>query len=254
MQTKYQNLKIWFKDYTNQFKLKKEKDQKNIDLKIKHSWRVTTDMWEIISSMKLQKEDKYLAQIIALYHDIGRFKQYQKHRTFSDYDSEDHGDLGAEVIKENNLIADLSLKKQDIIYKAVREHNKAELKKENFKNKEELFFARLIRDADKLDIFNIFVERYKKKSQKDYIIKLLDEPKISDDIYNKALKGEAINYDQLQTINDLKIMQLAWIYDINFKETKNIIKKRKYLEFIYNSMDKNQKIEKLYKIIKRELI
>lgn len=254
MLTKYQNLKIWFKDYTNQFTLKKEKDQKNIDLKIKHSWRVTADMREIISSMKLKKEDKYLAQIIALFHDIGRFKQYKKHRTFSDYDSEDHGDLGAKLIKENNLIADLSLKKQDIIYKAVREHNKAELKKENFRNKEELFFARLIRDADKLDIFNIFVERYKKKSQKDYIIKLLDEPEISDDIYNKALKGEAINYDQLQTINDLKIMQLAWIYDINFKETKNIIKKRKYLEFIYNSMDKNQKTKKLYKTIKRELI
>lgn len=250
MQKKYQELKEWFDFYTDQFKLKKEKDQKNITLKIEHSKRVAEDMTEIITEMKITEEEKHLAKIIALYHDIGRFKQYQKYKTFSDYKSEDHGRLGVEVIKENKLLDELDQDYRDIIYKAVEAHNNADLEEDYFKNKQELFFAKLIRDADKLDIFNIFVERYKTGSQKDYVIKLSTEPKINDKIYNKVLKRESINYDKLETINDLKAMQLGWIYDINFRETIDIIKDRGYIEIIHDSMDQSEKAEHIYQQVK----
>jgi len=78
MQNLYQKLNKWFNQYTAQFELAKEKDQNNINLKIEHSRRVAQDMSEIIKEMKMTEAEKYLAQIIALYHDIGRFKQYQK--------------------------------------------------------------------------------------------------------------------------------------------------------------------------------
>lgn len=94
------------------------------------------------------------------------------------------------------------------------------------------------------------MERYKRKSQKDYVIKLSTEPEISDQIYNKVLKRESINYDKLQTINDLKVMQLGWIYDINFKESLAIIKDREYIETIYNSMDQSQRAERIYQQVK----
>ncbi|SIQ35055.1 HD domain-containing protein [Halanaerobium kushneri] len=250
MEKIYQKLKNWFESYTAQFEMEAEKDQKNIQLKIEHSKRVTQDMEEIIENLDINPEDKYLARIIALYHDIGRFKQYKKYKTFSDYKSEDHGELGVQVIKENNLIEDLSKAQQEIIYQAIREHNNADLNRENFKSEEQLFFAKLIRDADKLDIFNIFVERYKKRSQKDYVIKLSTDPEVNDEIYKKVLNRESINYDKLQTINDLKVMQLGWIYDINFKETLEIIKQRKYIETIYDSMEQNQRGEEIYQQVK----
>ncbi|MGM0500510.1 MAG: HD domain-containing protein [Bacillota bacterium] len=250
MHNKYQELKKFFDSYTAEFNLAKEKDQKNIQLKIDHSKRVTKDMEEIIAGMSLTTEEKYLAKIIALYHDIGRFKQYKQYKTFSDYKSEDHGQLGVEVIKENNLIEDLTKNEQHIIYKAIDQHNKAELNLEILSNEQELLFARLIRDADKLDIFNIFVERYKTKSQKDYIIKLSAEPEINEEIYNKTLKKESVNYDKLKTINDLKVMQLGWIYDINFKESLEIIKAREYIEVIYNSMEQSKKADQIYQQLK----
>ena len=253
MQDKYLKLKKFFDLYTAEFNLAKEKDQKNIQLKIDHSKRVTKDMEAITAEMPLSLDEKYLAKIIALYHDIGRFKQYKKYKTFSDYKSEDHGQLGLEVIKENNLIADLTENEQNIILKAIKEHNKADLNREIFNNEQEFLFARLIRDADKLDIFNIFVERYKTKSQKDYIIKLSTEPEITAEIYNKLLKKKSINYDKLETINDLKLMQLGWIYDINFKESLELIKERKYLEIIYNSIDQNKKADHIYQQVKKYL-
>ena len=251
LKNKYKELEKFFDSYTGEFNLENKKDQKNIQLKIDHSKRVVTNMKEIIAEMSLSAEEKNLSKIIALFHDIGRFKQYQEYKTFSDYKSVDHSQLGIKVIKENKLIADLSASQQNIIYKAIKQHNKADLIPENFENDSELFFAKLIRDADKLDIFNIFVERYKKGSQKDYVIKLSTDPEISSEIYHRVLKGESINYDKLETINDLKVMQLGWIYDINFKETLAIIKNREYVEIIYNSMDQSQIAEAIYQKIKR---
>ncbi len=253
MRDKYLELKRFFNLYTAEFNLAKEKDQKNIQLKIDHSKRVTKDMEAITAGMSMNLEEKYLAKIIALYHDIGRFKQYKKYKTFSDYKSEDHGQLGLEVIKENNLIDDLTENEQNIILKAIKEHNKADLNQEIFNNEQEIFFAKLIRDADKLDILNIFVERYKNKNQKDYIIKLSTEPEINAEIYNKLLKKESINYDKLKTINDLKVMQLGWIYDINFKESLEIIKERGYIEVIYNSMDQSKKADHIYQQLQEYL-
>ncbi|PXV62454.1 putative nucleotidyltransferase with HDIG domain [Halanaerobium congolense] len=250
MQNIYQKLNKWFNLYTAQFELAKEKDQNNINLKIEHSRRVAQDMSEIIKEMKMTEAEKYLAQIIALYHDIGRFKQYQKYKTFSDYKSEDHGKLGVKVLKENQLLNELDRESRNIVYKAVEQHNKPDLKEKYFNNQKELFFAELIRDADKLDIFNIFTSRYKKHSQKDYVIKLATEARISDEIYNRILRKESINYDKLETINDLKVMQLGWIYDINFKETIEIIKERGYIEVIHDSMDYSERSEEIYQQVR----
>lgn len=250
MKDKFLELKKFFDLYTAEFDLEKEKDQKNIQLKIDHSKRVVENMEEIIREMSLNKEEKYLAKIIALFHDIGRFKQYKKYRTFSDYKSEDHSQLGIELIKENELIDDLNQDQQNMIFKAIKQHNKADLNLNLLNNEQEIFFARLIRDADKLDIFNIFAERYKNKSQEDYIIKLSTKAEINNKIYNKVLKKESINYDKLETIADLKAMQLGWIFDINFKETIEIIKEREYIEIIYNSMEQTKQADKIYQEIK----
>ena len=250
MRDKYKSLKKWFNSYTNKFAMENEKDQKNINLKIDHSLRVVADMEEIIGGFTMSEEEKYLAKIIALYHDIGRFKQYQEYQTFSDYKSKDHGSLGVEVIKENKLVEDLKQDYQNIIYKAIEQHNKAVIDQDYFASEKEILFAKLIRDADKLDIFNIFVERYENGSQKDFIIKLSTDPKISDEVYEKVLNKEAINYDKLETLNDLKMMQLSWVYDINFDKTIEIIKDRKYIDTIYNSMEKTEEVEHVYNEIK----
>jgi ADP-heptose:LPS heptosyltransferase len=45
-------------------------------------------------------------------------------------------------------------------------------------------------------------------------------------------------------------MQLGWIYDINFKETIEIIKERGYLEVIYDSMEQNERAEEIYQRVK----
>lgn len=243
MKNKYNELKTFFNKYTEKFVMDNKEDQENINLKIEHSKRVVKNMEEILVNYDLEEEKYYLAKIIALFHDIGRFKQYEEYNTFSDFKSLDHGKLGVKVIRENNLLNDFNKNFKNIVYKAIEHHNNCNLDKNNFSNDEELFYAKLIRDADKLDIFNIFMEKYLNDNEKNYIINLKHNSKITNEIYNKVLNKEKMKYDKLETVNDLKLMHLSWIYDINFPQTLEIIKKKNYIEIIYNSIKKNKRIE-----------
>ena len=247
MRRKYLSLRDFFISYVNQFKMDATEEQENIDLKIRHSFRVCEEMEKIIKDFDLGEDEYYLAKIIALFHDIGRFKQYKEYKTFSDYKSEDHGELGVQVLEENGLMADFSPEHQKKVISAIRLHNKPKLPNDN------LFFAKLIRDADKLDIFNLFKEKYENKNEETQLIKLDYRPEISDHIYEKLKNKELIKYSNLETVNDLKLMQMTWIYDINFSKTLEIIKEREYIETIYNSMPDNNKAKEIYEMVSKEI-
>ena len=76
-----------FNKYASQFDL----SIKMIKYKYNHSFRVQKQAEEICKSLKLNNDDTYLASNIALLHDIARFRQWEKYKTFKDGDSFDHG-------------------------------------------------------------------------------------------------------------------------------------------------------------------
>ena len=56
----------------------------------------------IASSIGLNEEKINLAKLIGLLHDIARFEQYTRYQTFRDIESIDHGNLGAEILQQDN--------------------------------------------------------------------------------------------------------------------------------------------------------
>jgi hypothetical protein len=49
---------------------------------------------------------------------------------------------------------------------------------------------------------------------------------------------------------DIKIMQLSWVYDLNFRPTFEYLVKNRYLESVYNSLPKNDLVIEIYRKIK----
>ncbi|AEH07204.1 HD domain-containing protein [Methanothermococcus okinawensis] len=242
---KYSVFVNWFEDYVNSYNLN-PKDQENINLKIHHTYRVCKEIVDIGNSLNLNELDIFLAKTIALFHDIGRFEQYAKYKTFSDAKSEDHALLGIKILLNNNILEELGKSNIKIIINAIQYHNKVKIPS-NLDAKS-LLFTKLIRDADKLDIWRVVIDYYEKKSNNEKIgLGLLNEPYISDEIYNAIKNKEIIGYDKLKTINDLKLLQMAWIYDINFHRTFEIIKERNYLKKIYDTLPKSERIYNIYK-------
>src|SRR6056297_2042320 len=119
----FNEMQLWFEQYVEQFKYKNKKDQEQIDLKYYHSYRELDEIINIAADLDFSEEDMDTAKIIGLFHDIGRFEQYDRYKTYSDARSLDHAELGVEILKKNNLLTKVDTKRREIIYRAISYHN-----------------------------------------------------------------------------------------------------------------------------------
>jgi len=230
-------LKAWFEDYIIRFSSYDLIVQKSMDLKAEHSRRVCEAIVNIGGSLDLSREDLCLAEAAALLHDIGRFEQYSRYRTFSDYRSEDHAALGVKVIQAGRVLHGLEPALAEMIVRVVGYHNRADLPV----GEEErcLFFLKLLRDADKVDIWRVVTDYYQNAGHdrnQTIELDLPDRPQISDPVYNALMNGQLVQMADLKTLNDFKLLQIGWIYDINFPRTFQIIRENGYLEMIRDAL------------------
>lgn len=223
-----------------------------IELKIKHTYRTVEVAKRIAEDLKLNEEQILLAQLIALLHDIGRFEQLRIYNTFKDRDSIDHGDLGVKILFEDGLIRNFitETKYDNIIYKAVRNHNKFKI--QDGLDEEELLHVRIIRDADKTDIFGIFVEDIEKNKNILYNYEEVSKQIVTPEIMKKFEHYEQANrYDFKNEIDDY-INIISFIFDYNFIMGLKVIQENNCIEKIMKPIciceDTKEQMEKIIKI------
>ena len=163
-------------------------------------------------------------------HDIGRFEQVRLYHTFVDKDSINHGEYGAKILFEDGLIRNFikDNKFDKIIKLAIVNHNRADIE-EDLTERERLH-AKIIRDADKTDIFRILISGDKKAIWEKAD---LSDDKISDEIYREFVEDKRINYKERKTSADILVSHFNYVYDLNFPETRKIIRDNKYIDKLY---------------------
>ena len=250
-QEQLKKFRAWFDDYVAGLYGNDEFVNANLQLKEQHSLRTCEEMLYLADELDLSGNQKRLSEAIALFHDIGRFKQFVKYRTYNDTRSINHCLLGLEVLDETKVLERVERKEKQLIEKAIEYHGVKELPKDL--DGECLLFAKLIRDADKLDIFYVVTEYYKQHrlNPQEFMleVELPDEPGYSEQVVDRILDGQKIDYNMLQTWNDMKLCQLGWVYDVNFTTTLKRIKQRRFLEKIVDFLPKTEDVEKVKKKI-----
>ena len=222
-----------FDEYTSKYDM----TDPEIYYKYYHSYRVMNAMELLSTKLNLSDKDIELAKVIGLFHDIGRFEQDKIYNSFSDIKM-DHGNYGVEVLKENKILDKLNIEKSDyeVVYKAIKNHNKFAI--ELNLNERELLFSKLIRDADKLDIL------YALGNEDIKGILRQDEEEISKSIEDSFFKEVPANTKESNSHNDGLVITFCYIYDINFKETYQIIYENNYYQKIYNRLNRKDIFEK----------
>ncbi|MBU0467901.1 MAG: HD domain-containing protein [Candidatus Omnitrophica bacterium] len=241
--------KQWFSEYTSKFTSSDPEYTRNIYLKTDHTQRVCKEIIGIAESLGLEPGEINLSNAIALFHDIGRFEQYHRYQTFADHKSENHAALGINILKENNVLDKISPESRSLIIYSVLHHNCAVLPSKG--PEKELFYARMIRDADKLDIFRLVIDYYQNKEGTQNValeLGLPDNNEISDFVLSDIKAGEIVKIRNVKTLNDFKLLQLSWIYDINYKWTFKCIKDRNYFMELFQSIPKNDKTTEIYSL------
>jgi len=236
-------LKDWFAEYCKSFHSTDKEDQRNILLKEEHTRRVCENTVLISEGLRIDRNASLLAETIALFHDVGRFRQYRVYRTFRDSISVNHGLLGAEILREEMVLDGLPGEEQDLILKAVSYHNTFSLPR--IDDERTVYFLKLIRDADKLDIWRVFLEHYDSPEEERASavdLGLPDIPEYSENILSLVLEKRIPSLSALKTLNDFKLMQLSWIYDLNFVLSFRLVQERGYIPRLVKTMPKTAEI------------
>jgi putative nucleotidyltransferase with HDIG domain len=249
---KLEDLKIWFSDYVRSFKDDSEPELlEKINFKELHTIRVCEAILDIGKSLELDKYGLRLAEIIALFHDVGRFEQYKTYKTFVDSKSVNHAELGVEILQKYRVLNNLNNDTKCLIFKTIKYHNRAVLS-ENETGKH-VFFTKLVRDADKLDIYRVVTEYYNEQkigTQKKWMeLDLPNTPEVSKNIIKALLNKNSVDFKDVKNLNDLKLLQLGWVFDVNFPLTLQNIKSKHYIKIISKSLPETKQTRKIFDTI-----
>ena len=236
----------WMSRYMKSFYSDDTEVQQGILIKEKHTGYVTSNCIELAKFLKLSTHDTELAEIIGLFHDVGRFRQYSIYKTFNDADSEDHAALALKVIDELEFFKELDAKDFDVVKFAIQNHNKKTITATDDARKN--LFAKLIRDADKLDIYRV-LEPFLAQENVDKMPNFIKSTgkltaDISPDFVENFVTGEQADYRKIRTNGDRKIVRLMWLYDINFSWTMQKIVERGYIEKIVSNLPMTERVDK----------
>lgn len=242
-----QHFKSWFASHIATFFGQSEYIDANLKLKEDHTYRVLDEINDIAAKLGLSENDRLIAGTIALFHDVGRFTQFKLYQTYSDPMSVDHCKLSLEILDQNNILDILPAGEQRIIKTAIRIHGQKQIP--DHLDPAIVPFARLIRDADKLDIYQLLIKNYKiyHASPKDYPleVELPDEPGYCSEIYDCILNGRLVNYNRVRTLNDIKILKVGWVYDVNYPAVLEKIKEKRYIEDLFKLLPDNEEMKQL---------
>ena len=246
--------KKWFAEYVAAYYTDNPVHDQTIRLKQEHTERVCKEIVMLGQAMQLVAQDMLLAETIALFHDVGRFQQYAVYGTFKDAISENHAELGLKELAKNNVLSNCSDMEQSIITKAISYHNVRILPEDE--DESSLFFAHLLRDADKLDIWRVFIEYYARQEDEPNSTIVLDmpdnqacSPAIIDALYDHRMA----DLKDMATLNDFKLLQISWVFDVNFRPTFRAVQERQYIEKIAATLPKTREISKVLTIVQAYL-
>lgn len=229
----------WFFEYVNQFSSPDLFIQENIELKIEHTGRVCGNILLLAKSEKISENDCMLAETIALFHDLGRFEQFMKYKTFKDSESENHAFLSVKILNKEKVLSRLSKEEKGLILKSIECHNMMEIPQSIEKHSKLYFFCRLIRDADKIDILRLASEEYSEENRSlnpALELYLPDTGGYSEPIVSEILNNRMAKIADMKNRNDVKLLRLSWVFDINFPATYSLLREYGYLETIMSSL------------------
>lgn len=222
---KYQKI---FDDYASHY----DTSDGRVELKIVHTKAVASIMRRICEMRKLPEHTADLALLCALFHDIGRFEQLKQYNTFLDHRSVNHAVLSCQVLEENKILDDLTKEEKRKVLTAIANHNKLQIDSSILNavtedERECLELCKLIRDADKCDIFRVFAV--------DDMIDVVGAPEeqishetITPEVLNSIRGHYCVDKTVRKTYLDQWICFLAFFFDFNYPESVQIAKEQGY--------------------------
>jgi hypothetical protein len=246
--------RTWFSDYVARYDTHDPVRDRPIRLKQEHTERVCREIVGLGEWLGLSPEEIRLAETMALFHDVGRFEQYATYGTFKDAVSENHAALGLKELARHGVLGDCSREDRLVINRAIALHNVRTLPDREDENA--LFFPRLLRDADKIDIWRVFTDYYEqgdKEPNSTIVWDLPDTRGWSPCILDALCAGEMADTREMASLSDFKLLQISWVFDLNFKPAFRVVRERRFVERIASGLPQTEDIKRVVRVAQKHL-
>ncbi len=228
-----------------------------LDVKREHTLLVLENARLILAGLPVPPRLAHLGLLAALFHDIGRFPQYQQYGTFRDPDSVNHGLMGSRTLAPQprgaGLLDSLPFRERSLVRGVVALHNRRFLPR---KLPPVLrFLTRVVRDADKLDVMRVMVEHFDTKNENPVLtLRVKTDPEIfSRAVYDDVMTGGRGDYRKLRWSNDFKLMLIGWVHDFNFASSRRLLLERGLFDRMLEQLPTSYPFEQLKRQVLRLL-
>jgi len=186
-----------------------------------HSYEVLEVGLEIIKNtpelLNLSPEKLETGKCALLFHDIGRFYEYDNNHTLRR--DIKHGALGTQVLENLEKITDLNIllpvKYHDLIDFSELYQNTEYLKLGKKEQQENLLLLKLVKDADMLS-------NYRTQTKTGFFtIKQPNILKINPILIQNIKDEQVASYTHIQSVLDLGLCITCWQFNLNFNYTKS---------------------------------
>lgn len=199
----------------------------SVESRLNHISRVFGLVTRISENDNMRGEDQFIAQVVAALHDVGRFPQIEKYDTFIDDERYNHSTEGAKMLQDGLLqqLFPETRKYDAIIITAVKCHGLPSLPT-NIKDEKIMRQIKLIRDADRTDIFEESVQYF------DYMFKSLawgESKKITPKIKELFENRKPMLVKDLKSKLDMLALRLGLLSQYEFVAALQLIEQKDYI-------------------------
>lgn len=133
--------------------------------------------------------------------------------------------MGCEVLRSGGFLDGLPEKDRQMVLKAIANHNR--LTVEGGLDEETLLLCRMLRDADKCDIFRVFATEDPRNTT-GVCAEEAGQEKISDAVYESLMAHRCVKKEERVSGLDIWVSFLGFLYDLNFPESLRIVRENSY--------------------------
>lgn len=218
-----QDIRDWFENYAQDYLTGSSPATPRrvmMALKLAHSRRVAAEARSLAIDLGWDLESQNTAEALGWLHDTGRFSQMAEFGTFRDAHSINHAVRGHDVLSQSGILRNCSARRQRQILEGILHHSALSIPSDV--HHDSIDFIRLIRDADKLDIFHIFSDALLHNRLNDYpdIVHHVDlDGPPSPELLAELRAGRVPSYRLVHSLHDWKLLQVCWVYDLAYVPT-----------------------------------
>lgn len=259
-----------------QYVQKYDAEDEKILLKIRHTYRVAEISERIAVGLGLSAYDTDLAWLIGMLHDIGRFEQLRQYGTFVDADSIDHAHFGVELLFQEGLIRDYvdglavnsdvgktskmdgesaktdAMRMGDLYAIRIAIWNHSAYRIEEGLDERTLLFCKIIRDADKVDIFRVAYD-----TPMEVLYRCTPEEfqnaTVTPEVIQAYQEGHAVLRNLKKTPVDFLVGHIALVFELEFPVSRKITQEQGYLQKLLSFQSNCQETVTVFENMRRQM-